>query len=143
MKTIICLWGNAGIGKTSAIQAIYKKLNIEDNPPMSRFGDDFLAIVPFCNSKVGLASMGDPNSEQSNCLDILEQAGCEIIICASRTRGATVNAVEILAQTGNYKLIWMSPFSNGAAVNSITLRDALNEATANAVIDLIRKCLYH
>lgn len=63
MKTIICLWGNAGIGKTSAIQAIYKKLNIEDNPPMSRFGDDFLAIVPFCNSKVGLASMGDPNSE--------------------------------------------------------------------------------
>ena len=117
MKTIICLWGNAGIGKTSAIQAIYKKLNIEDNPPMSRFGDNFLAIVPFCNSKVGLASMGDPNSEQTKCLDVLKQTGCEVIICASRTRGA--------------------------AVNSITLRDALNEATANAVIDLIRKCLYH
>ena len=62
---------------------------------------------------------------------------------ASRTRGATVNAVEILAQTGNYKLIWMSPFSSGAAVNSITLRDALNETTANAIIELTRKCLYH
>ena len=133
MKTIICLWGNAGIGKTSAIQAIYKKLNIEDNPPMSRFGDDFLAIVPFCNSKVGLASMGDPNSEQTKCLDVLKQTGCEVIICA----------LEILAQTGNYKLIWMSPFSSDAAVNFITLRDALNEATANAVIELIRKCLYH
>ncbi len=143
MKTIICLWGHAGIGKTSAIKAIYDKLNFSSTPPIGVYGDDFYAIVPYCNSTVGIASMGDSSSQQGFCLNELDKAGCEVIICASRTKRGTVYTVENLAQSGGYKLIWLSPFSSEFAVTAEPFRKALNDATANAVIELVRKCLCH
>jgi len=137
MKTIICCWGNAGTGKTSAIRKIWERLNLANQPPQYMSGDDICAIVPFCNASVGIASQGDPGSLQQTWLQYLNQANCEVIVCASRTKGGTVNAVEHLAQNGNYALIWLSPLSSANVIN----HDLLNELTANMVIELIGKCL--
>jgi len=137
MKTIICYWGNAEIGKTSAIRKVWEKLNLAKLPPRHTSGNDICAILPFCNASVGIASQGDPNSLQSTWLKYLYDENCEIIICASRTKGDTVNTVEHLARTGGYTLVWLSPLSSAAPINL----DLLNDLTADMVIELIRKCL--
>ena len=139
MKTIICLWGGAGIGKTSSIRAVWDRLNISNKPPLHQSADDICAIVPFCNSTVGIASQGDPYSAQDEWLEELMNLGCEIIVCASRTKGSTVDAVEDVAQRGEYVTIWFSPFYSSDSVNI----NVLNNLTADAVIELIRKCLMH
>lgn len=64
---------------------------------------------------------------------------CEIIICASRTKGSTVATVEQLAEQYEYKTIWLSPLSSYDGINT----DLLNNLTANMIIELIKKCLNH
>lgn len=139
MKTIICLWGGAGIGKTSSIRVVWDRLNISNQPPLHQSADDICAIVPFCNSTVGIASQGDPYSAQDEWLEELMNLGCEIIVCASRTKGSTVDAVEDVAQRGEYVTIWFSPFYSSDSVNT----NVLNNLTADSVIELIRNCLIH
>ena len=139
MKTIICLYGGAGIGKTSSIRAVWDRLNISNQPPLHQSADDICAIVPFCNSTIGIASQGDPCSAQDEWLKELMTLDCEIIVCASRTKGCTVDTVEKVAQKGEYVTIWFSPFYSADSVNT----NVLNTLTADAVIELIRKCLIH
>ena len=137
MKTIICLSGTSEIGKTSSIRAIWKRLNIENQPPLHQSADDICAVVPFCNQTIGIASQGDPCSEQEKWLEELVTLGCEIIVCASRTKGSTVSAVETAAKKGKYVTIWFSPFYSADFNNT----NILNDYTAEAVIGLIRKYL--
>ncbi len=137
MKTVICLWGLAHIGKSSAIGRLYSDLNFAMQPPLHVSGDDFCAIADFCGCKVGIASQGDPGSFQEAWLDELFAASCEVIVCASRTKGRTVSAVDQRARTNGYVLIWLSPFSSDGPIRTETL----NELTADAVIALIRKSL--
>ena len=139
MKTIICLWGGAGIGKTSSIRAVWDRLNISNQPPLHQSADDICAIVPLCNSTIGIASLGDPCSAQDEWLIELMTLDCEIIICASRTKGSTVAIVEQLAEQYEYKTIWLSPLSSYDGINT----DLLNDLTANMIIELIKKCLNH
>lgn len=139
MKTIICLWGGAGIGKTSSIRAVWDQLNISNQPSLHQSADDICAIVPFCDSTVGIASQGDPNSLQSDWLQELINAKCEVIVCASRIRGGTVETVEQYAERYEYKTIWLSPLSSSDGINT----DLLNDLTANMIIELIKKCLNH
>ena len=139
MKTIICLSGKSEIGKTSSIRAIWKRLNDEKQPPLHQSADDICAVVPFCNQTIGIASQGDPCSEQEKWLEELVTLGCEIIVCASRTKGRTVSAVETAAKRGKYVTIWFSPFYSADSVNT----NVLNTLTVDAVIELIRKCLIH
>ncbi len=139
MKTIICLWGGSNIGKTSSIRAVWNRLNINNQPPLHQSADDICAVVPFCNSTVGIASQGDPCSAQDEWLEKLMDLKCEIIVCASRTKGSTVDAVEDVAQRGGYVTIWFSPFYSADSVNT----NILNNLTADAIIELIRKFLMH
>lgn len=139
MKTIICLRGGAGIGKTSSIRAVWNRINIRNHPPLHQSSDDICAIVPFCNSTIGVVSQGDPYSEQDKWLKELMALDCEIIVCASRTKGSTVSAVQKVAQSGEYATIWFSPFYSTDSVDT----SVLNNFTADTVIELIRKCLIH
>ena len=139
MRTIICLWGNAEIGKTSAILSLWGRLNIPNHPPLHSAGKDICAILPFCNSTVGFASQGDPNSMQSDWLQELIAAKCEVIVCASRSKGGTVATVEQLAEQYEYKTIWLSPLSSSNGINT----NLLNDLTANMIVELIKKCLNH
>lgn len=125
--------------KSSSIRAVWDRLNISNQPPLHQSADDICAIVPFCNSTIGIASQGDPCSAQDEWLKELMTLDCEIIVCASRTKGCTVDTVEEVAQKGEYVTIWFSPFYSADSVNT----NVLNTLTADAVIELIRKCLIH
>lgn len=66
---------------------------------------DICATVDFEGIRVGISSLGDPDSEQEMWLDELVGMECDIIVCASRTKGRTVRAVEERAAANGYALI--------------------------------------
>ncbi len=136
MKTVIAVWGLEKIGKTSMIRRVFDKLNIEGKVPEKIENDDICSVVTLCcGKKIGVESLGDPASAQPEWIDYLVQNGCEVIVCASRTRGATVNAVENLTNKG-YRIVWMSPFSGNGFGHEL-----LNDISADAVIELIERCV--
>ncbi len=112
----------------------YRK-NFRNRP--TSFGVEFCAIADFRGCKVEIACQGDPESLQATWLDELLAASCEVIVCAFRTKGQTVSAVDQRARTNGYVLIGLSPFSSDGPIRTETL----NELTADAVIALIRKSL--
>lgn len=135
MKTVICIWGTEHIGKTTLIHTVFDTLNLSGTPPLQTWGDDMLAILNIQGKTVGFASMGDPGSNQADCLQRLATNNCEVILCASRTKGQTVNTVGNLSAQG-YRIIWASPFSSGDMPVF-----PLNNLFAEVVIKLIQQCL--
>ena len=97
------------------------------------FSKDYLGLPIYDESREKAIHKKVEKLAKENNLD------CEIIVCASRTKGSTVDAVEDVAQRGGYVTIWFSPFYSADSVNT----NVLNNLTADAVIELIRKCLMH
>lgn len=110
-KTILCLFGPANTGKTSSIRRVDEilqsygaklvKVLFDEND----FGKEYL----FRDHKVGILSLGDPGSAQSEYLNQLAADECDVIICASRSKGATCVAVSQVVSQNNYELYWISP----------------------------------
>lgn len=117
MKKLICVWGSAGYGKTSSIIELDKILNNQctiTNVVVSvgTYSDDICRVyeIQYGNQKytIGIESQGDPNSRQAASLQLFNQNNCNIIVCASRTRGQTVTNVDNFCHNHNYDLFWIS-----------------------------------
>ena len=134
MKAMICFWGLSGIGKTPAIKTIWQNLKNGSNPPLDTSSDDICDIVYLDGHKIGIESQGDPDSKQKEWIDELIKEECEIIICASRTKGSTVEVVESRAKDYGYELIWLSPLSS----TQNSLHPDLNSITPESIIQLIK-----
>ncbi len=134
MKAMICFWGLSEIGKTPAIKTIWQNLKNGSNPPLDTSSDDICDIVYLDGHKIGIESQGDPDSKQKEWIDELIKEECEIIICASRTKGSTVEIVESRAKNYGYDLIWLSPLSSTQS----SLHPYLNSTTSESIIKLIK-----
>lgn len=107
MKTIITVFGWAEMGKTSALKYLAQEFGKEftDKPW------DICHIIDYKDHLIGIASAGDPGSSQKANIDKMIESGCEVIVCASRTRGRTTDNVLIAAREKGYRLIWTSHYS--------------------------------
>jgi hypothetical protein len=113
MKQIFGLYGTSNIGKSETIRNVYRKL-IEEFPNFI-FHKDYksitnetgdISVVIIINGKIiGIESQGDPNSRIFISLPIFVKLNCDIILCATRTRGGTVHEVEKLQTT--YDIKWI------------------------------------
>lgn len=101
-KTIICLSARANSGKTTSIRELFFRLT--GHYPEST--GDFLSIVQDKNVEhgIGISSVGDSWGNREP-IEKLIDAGCEIIVCASRTSKDTLRTAQTLAKEGGYKFI--------------------------------------
>lgn len=106
MKKIIALWGTASVGKSSTITQVYEIL-LKKYPKLIRkiYRADIKIIVVIDGIKVGIESQGDPSSRMPDTLRAFVRAGCRVIVCATRTRGGTVDAVERYSK--EYEIVWI------------------------------------
>ena len=110
-KTILCLYGPTNVGKTSSIRRVDEKLQSYG----AELEKELLDKYDICKEymyrvyKVGILSLGDPDSDQPKYLDQLATDECDVIICASRSKGATCDAVSQVVSKYNYELYWISP----------------------------------
>jgi hypothetical protein len=143
-KTIIALYGRAKEGKTETIKKVCELImtnfpNAVSYPHHINYNADILAAIQLGNVKIGLESQGDPKSRMIR-EDTIKQladknidfqlGGCDIIVCATRTGGATIRKVDTIADRYGYNTLWKSsyytPGLNTAVVNKIAAEEIVN-----------------
>ena len=143
MKTIINVWGTGQIGKTSAVKAVFDRLKAGNKHAVLIAGYDIKATVTYKNKLIGIESAGDPGSRQGDSLLDFIGMGCDIIICASRTKGTTLNNVLGLGRANGYEILLVSLYSNAtsAGPNTSVLPGGLdlNSEFSAHMIELIDK----
>jgi alpha-D-ribose 1-methylphosphonate 5-triphosphate synthase subunit PhnL len=108
MKTIIALKGLANSGKSATLKKVYEHLKATyPNAPIRHelVNHDVRAVMEIKGRFLGIESQGDPGSRLFTSISLFVREECELIICATRTRGATVQAVEELASQYDIKRI--------------------------------------
>jgi hypothetical protein len=142
MSTIIGIWNASGKGKSSSILSLanflmstypsHRVVHCNKNP--SALTIDFRLILEIKGKIYALESMGDPNSGLERRLDdIMVTYKPDVLVCATRTRGNTVLAVQNIKAKYLSDLIWSSTYQTS---HSHTL---VNDAKAEHLHDLMRK----
>jgi len=139
-KRIFALWGISNVGKTSTLKLIAREIMRQffgaiSNVPIEPLPNgDIAVIITIDNIKIGIISQGDPNTDLLLRLDELEKKNCDIIFCATRTSGTTVECVEQIEKKYNYKTTWITNYQSGYADE----RDHLNQHSAESIVGLMR-----
>jgi hypothetical protein len=100
MKTIIALKGPSNTGKSATLVKVYEYLKARyPNAPIQHelTNHDIRALMEIKGQALGIESQGDPGGRLFESLRLFVREKCVIIVCATRTRGGTVQAVEQLA----------------------------------------------
>ena len=104
-KLTIVNWGAGGQGKSESIKAAFHLLQQKYPSEVLIDDGDIKALIQMGDVLIGLESQGDPDYRQEESLKDFVTKGCQIIICACRSKGSTRWAVEALADQG-YRIIW-------------------------------------
>jgi len=140
-NTIIAFQGKSRAGKTSTIREFrntLKKAYSNFKEQIFEEKNDIKTIIEIAYKgktvKIGIESMGDPYSRLvTEKLKDFISAKCDIIICACRTSGMTVNVINQVASENQYNLIFTSPYI------SSNNQDALNTLMAQHLLNLVEK----
>jgi hypothetical protein len=111
MSTVMAVSGPSSVGKTSTIRLVYELL-LEKFPDaqVRRLGGgkDIGVIVTIGDFKIGIESQGDPTSKfpsrMDKHLELFVKEKCDVIVCATRTEGATVWRLNDLRDDG-YEIV--------------------------------------
>ncbi len=138
-KTIIAVYGSQQKGKSETIKNIYQLILPDPNASLlelekeNNFKQDILLTIQFGNFVIGLESQGDPYGRSKQTLPRLAKKGCDIIVCASRTRGETVNIINKVAEDHDYHTLWISSFYSPKLDHKV-----LNKIAALNIIKIIK-----
>jgi len=132
VKTLIAVRGVANRGKSDSIKKAYKLL-VDAYPAAVVekfvFRADIKIIVTIKGVKVGIESQGDPTDRLPESLRYFAEAGCKVIICATRTRGETVDAVNDLSS--QYDIEWIEKSEEPDAQK----KESANRAVAQEIFE--------
>jgi len=111
-KKIIALKGAPRVGKSETVKKAYALLKAKYPNAKIEFEKilttDITVILKIKNVKIGIESQGDPNGHLvTGSLTRFVKESCQVIICATRTRGQTVEAVEEVQQKHQYDVVWL------------------------------------
>lgn len=109
-KIVIANSGHGRQGKSTSIKALFEVLSDKypDGTNIIKNHGDILATIRIGDILIGIESQGDPNSRMFDSLTMLREMGCNIIICACRTSGATLDKIKELHTKYGYELIFVS-----------------------------------
>jgi hypothetical protein len=137
-KTIIAVRGVANTGKSGTIKIVYSLLKVlysTANIEELHIGVDITIVMTIEEVKVGIESQGDPSSRLFNSLDHFVKIGCKVIVCAIRSRGATIEAVNSLA--GDFRVEWLPKIS----ISSASEHEAANRSDAQQIVAAVRAAI--
>lgn len=144
-KIFIPLYGRSNSGKTTTLKKVIDKLErkykVNDAREKPSAANDKLVIVDIDEVKVGISTGGDKEAVVKDCINKLFNKGCNIIVTATRSKGAPVEVVEKFCKTNNYKLDWVkksSTVSKEISLEEFNKRnDKYNETDSEIILDAI------
>jgi hypothetical protein len=108
-KKVFALWGRADVGKSGTIKKACELLTSKYKNAKKEYGIwgdvDIRVVLTINGIKIGIEGQGDPGGRLEKSLSLFIKVGCKVIICATRIRGQTVEAVNALAKH-SYEAIW-------------------------------------
>ena len=129
MKTIIAVYGAAQKGKTETLKIVASILR---NCPTFELikeeqvnGIGIRLVCKVNGKKIAVETLGDH-----------EDDNCNIIFCASRTRGDTVNSINEIVEQWGYSLIWTSTYE--IVEGKEKQRTIVNKLKAHQLSDLLK-----
>ena len=136
MKKVFALRGKANMGKSQTIRTVVEMLT-DKHPDAGvahnhKTRGDVRVVLTINDWKIGIESQGDPSSGRlvNGSLDLFVNVGCDVIVCTTRTRGATVNAVNSL---DGFEVQWIEQREKSQPTEQV-LRDL---AVAKQILDEI------
>jgi len=96
---------------------------------------EVLATLTIHGVKVGLTSIGDVGREVRENLELLIENKCEMIICATRTRGETVIAVE--RHEGEFIIKWLEQNIQPNQEKQAASNKNMSRRIVRSILDLI------
>ena len=135
-KYIICDFARSDWGKTQTLLKVIELIKKSTPPIIEELIEDKDKYVEFVINKriVVINPQGDPGSYQEEGLNRAVLGNADIIICASRVRGATVDNIYKYSKS-DYEVIWFSNFF--ADTNGLPCIPILHEITADAIVKLV------
>ncbi len=139
------------VGKSRSIKAIFHVMKHRRDMGLISFRydllegsdefldeDDLKVLIYYRDVTIGLESRGDPNSRLVNSIDeFVNQYGCDIVICACRTKGRDVRFVKAMCRQTGYTFMPAPHFV--VKKQDKKLYDCLAEQYAASVIAAIDK----
>ncbi len=144
MKQVIALSGVAKKGKSQTIISVYELLvakyrDAKVEHLAGSLGADVKVLITINGITIGIESQGDPlPGRLPKSLADFVKIGCEIIVCATRSYGATVEAVEKLKNAHGYDVI---TFEQQDAGKSKSAQQSANQKMAEAIVAEVEKSL--
>jgi hypothetical protein len=108
-KQLIALSGKGSVGKSSTIKIVYSLLQ-KKYPTLTvvveplESAKEVRVVVRINGKRIGIESRGDTRGVVSRALSIFAESKCHIILCATRSRGSTWDAVEEFADQNKYEI---------------------------------------
>lgn len=94
---------------------------------------DFTMVFKLNGKNIAIISKGDPGTNlQERIKEVVEKYNCVIIVCASRTRGETMQAIETIASKLAFEILWTSTY-----VGNESIRPCFNELKASHIFNTI------
>lgn len=140
-KLVIANRGAGGIGKSSAIKAVYQLIKDKGYKAKEEVwqGDDIKAIFDVDGVNVGIESQGDPKSEMIPTMREFVEKGCKIIVTACRMKGDTYRMVtEYLGKKNDYDIIWYGHYVY-QVLGTEEVHKNFNKTYAEQVVKLIEE----
>lgn len=137
-KKVIALRGVANVGKSITIKKVYELLTSKytsatrEDEILSR---DVRAVLTIKGLKIGIESQGDPGGRLEESLLLFTKVGCTVIVCATRTRGQTFDAVNKLEPT--YEVVWLQQDMKSSGSE----QEATNLAMASRIVREVEKAI--
>lgn len=136
-KIIIANWGGSNEGKSTTIKLLFNLLREEFpsailEPEIIDLTYDITVVMKIDGLRIGIESQGDPKSYLLKSLEYFASINCDLIICSTRNRGSTVNAVNALKIQG-YQVIWTTNMRSNEFNH-----DRLNHISARQIFDFIK-----
>lgn len=141
MKAIVAISGTSDKGKTSTLREFANILLVAYPTYKALFPvpasvsptEDFRLIIEINGKIIGVESKGDPNTGLRFRLeDLAVNHRCDIILCSTRTKGDTVDAVDNLWYHKGFQTIWTSTYQ------IVANQHLANQAKARHLLDLLQ-----
>ena len=140
-KLVIANRGAGGIGKSSAIKAVYQLLKDKGYKSDEEVwqGGDIKAIFKIDGVKIGISSQGDPGSCMKDNIEDFVKMECEIIVTACRMKGDTYRKVYYeLGEEQDYDIIWYGHYVY-QVLEAEEVQENFNKRYAEQVVKLIEE----
>jgi hypothetical protein len=140
-KIVFANWGHAQQGKSDTVKRIAQEIIIAyptaiTEPVIIDYSADIQVTITIGEIKIGIESQGDPNSRLFKSLKKFSSDNCDIIVCSTRTSGATVDAVETLHASHGYDIVWFTNHRSYEKNQTI-----LNDISAKHIFGLLQQVI--